>query len=106
MTWNYIDCPITTALRLHNKEGVSAYWFSMQVVNANQAVSKLEVSTNGGSTWIGTTRQTYNFFEYSAGFGTTTVDVKVTAANGSTVVVKNVTVSSGSSVTASSNFGL
>jgi len=104
VTWDYIDCPITSALQLHNKEGVSAYWFSMQVVNANKGVTKLEVSADGGSTWEGTTRQTYNFFENSSGFGTTTVDVRVTSVDGDVVTVKNVAVSSGASTTASSNF--
>ncbi|KAE8442987.1 hypothetical protein EG329_002450 [Mollisiaceae sp. DMI_Dod_QoI] len=105
VTWEYVNCPITSPLELHNKEGVSAYWFSMQVVNANQAVSSLEVSTDGGSTWQATTRQTYNFFEQSASFGTTTVDVKVTSDSGEVVIVNNVDVSSGASTTASSNFG-
>jgi expansin (peptidoglycan-binding protein) len=105
VTWSYIVCPITTPLQLHNKEGVSAYWFSMQVVNANKAVTSLEVSTDGGNTWQGTTRQVYNFFENSSGFRTTTVDVRVTSTDGDVVVVENVDVSSGESVTATSNFG-
>jgi expansin len=105
VTWDYVDCPITSALSVHNKEGVSAYWFSMQVVNANKAVASLEVSTDGGSTWQTTTRQTYNFFENSSGFGTTTVDVKITSVDGDIVIVNDVTVSSGGSTTASSNFG-
>ena len=77
----------------------------MQVVNANKRVSSLEVSTDGGSTWQPTTRQTYNFFENSSGFGTTNVDVKVTSIDGDVVIVKNVDVTPGSVVTASSNFG-
>ncbi|KIM95510.1 carbohydrate-binding module family 63 protein [Oidiodendron maius Zn] len=105
VTWEYVDCPITTPLEVHNKEGVSAYWFSMQAVNANQGVSSLEVSTDGGSTWQSTTRQTYNFFENSAGFGTTTVDIKVTSDSGDVVIVNDVNISSGASTTASSNFG-
>ncbi|CZR64027.1 related to B2-aldehyde-forming enzyme [Phialocephala subalpina] len=105
VTWDYVDCPITSPLEVHNKEGVSAYWFSMQAVNANQGVSSLEVSTDGGSTWQSTTRQTYNFFENSAGFGTTTVDVKVTSDSGDAVIINNVDISSGASTTASSNFG-
>ncbi|KAF7867288.1 hypothetical protein EAF04_005371 [Stromatinia cepivora] len=103
ITWDYVDCPITTPLQLHNKEGVSAHWFSMQVVNAAEGVSKLEVSTDGGSTWKSTTRVTYNFFQNSAGFGTTSVDVKVTGLSGSTVVVNNVAVTPKSVVTASGN---
>ena len=105
VTWDYVDCPITSALSVHNKEGVSAYWFSMQVVNANKAVASLDVSTDGGSTWQTTTRQTYNFFEASSGFGTTTVDIKITSVDGDVVIVNDVTVSSGASTEASSNFG-
>ncbi|KAH7317920.1 RlpA-like double-psi beta-barrel-protein domain-containing protein-containing protein [Rhexocercosporidium sp. MPI-PUGE-AT-0058] len=105
ITWDYVDCPITSPLAVHNKEGVSAFWFSMQVVNANKGVSSLEVSTNGGSTWKPTTRQQYNFFENSSGFGTTVVDVKVTSEDGDVVVLKRVNVVAGALTTASSNFG-
>lgn len=104
IAWSYVDCPITSPLQLHQKEGVSVYWFSMQVVNADKAVSKLEVSTDGGSTWQGTTRQTYNFFENPSGFGVKTMDIKVTSSDGEVVIVKNVEVGAGSSVTADSNF--
>lgn len=76
----------------------------MQVVNSNEPVSKLEVSADGGTTWLSTTRQSYNFFEISSGTGTSTVDVRVTSSTGDTIVVNNVGISSGSSVTGSSNF--
>lgn len=99
-----MDCPITSAIDLHNKEGVSAYWFSMQVVNANKGVDTLEVSTDGGSTWQTTTRTTYNFFENTSGFGTTTVDVRITSIDGSVVTLDNVDISSGASSTCASNF--
>ncbi|KAJ5165130.1 Barwin-related endoglucanase [Penicillium coprophilum] len=102
-TWSYVSCDLDGPLKLKNKEGTSAYWFSMQVVNANEPVTSLEVSTDGGSTWQGTTRQYYNFFENPAGFGTSTVDVRITGASGKTVVVKNVGVGSGNEVTAKSN---
>ncbi|KAJ5360390.1 Barwin-related endoglucanase [Penicillium concentricum] len=102
-SWSYVSCDLDGPLKLKNKEGTSAYWFSMQVVNANEPVASLDVSTDGGSTWQGTSRQYYNFFENSAGFGTSTVDVRITGASGKTVVVKNVGVGSGNVVTANSN---
>ncbi|PWY91424.1 barwin-like endoglucanase [Aspergillus sclerotioniger CBS 115572] len=102
--WEYVSCGITTPIELVNKSGTSAYWFAMQVVNSNEPVTKLEVSTDSGSTWQSTTRSSYNFFENQSGFGTDTVDVRVTAQSGSQITVNNVSVSSGSSVTASSNF--
>ncbi|KAI0400554.1 carbohydrate-binding module family 63 protein [Xylaria palmicola] len=99
-----VDCPISSPLVLHNKSGTSAYWFSMQVVNASEPVAKLEVSTDGGATWKPTARRDYNFFENASGFGTDKVTVRVTSRSGSTVVVKNVGVASDSQVTAGSNF--
>jgi len=72
---------------------------------ALQRVSDLQVSTDGGKTWqSGLSRQTYNFFEKSSGFGASTVAVKVISVDGDSVVVKNVAVTGGNLVTAGSNF--
>ncbi|OWP06242.1 hypothetical protein B2J93_4363 [Marssonina coronariae] len=106
INWQYVDCPITKPLVLHNKEGVSAYWFSIQVVNPNKGVSKLEVSTDGGRTWNPTTRRAYNFFENPSGFGTTSVSVKVTSVAGDIVIVNDVKTAPGVSVPAPNNFPL
>ncbi|CBF80002.1 hypothetical protein AN7735.2 [Aspergillus nidulans FGSC A4] len=104
ISYSITPCGITSPLILRNKSGTSAYWFSMQVVNANGAVKSLEVSTDNGSTWQETTRSDYNFFENSSGFGTDTVDVRVTGVDGGVITVKNVSVASGESVTADGNF--
>lgn len=104
ITWDFVNCPITTPLQVRNKEGTSPYWFSMQVINANKRVESLHFSTNGGATWIATVRQFYNYFEYSAGSRTSVVDVKVTSINGDVVIVKNVAIGGSIKATASSNF--
>ncbi|KAJ5397646.1 hypothetical protein N7509_005759 [Penicillium cosmopolitanum] len=103
ITYSAVSCDLEGPLKLKNKEGTSAYWFSMQVVNANEPVTKLEVSTDGGSNWQSTTRTDYNFFENSSGFGTDSVTVRVTGESGTTVVVKNVGSEAGSEITAGSN---
>lgn len=76
----------------------------MQVVNSNEAIESLEVSTDGGSTWQTTTRSSYNFFENSSGFGTDTVDVRVTSTSGGVITVSDVSVASEAEATAASNF--
>ena len=76
----------------------------MQVINSNVPVAKLEVSTDGGATWQATTRQDYNFFVNASGFGTDTVDVRVTSSTGEVITVNSVGVASGTGVTASGNF--
>jgi expansin (peptidoglycan-binding protein) len=103
VSWDYVPCGITTPIVLKNKSGTSKYWFSMQVMNANVGVSKLEVSTDGGASWKATIRQPYNFFENSAGYGMDKVDVRVTGVNGKTVVVNGVSIASESTVTADGN---
>ncbi|KAF2731235.1 barwin-like endoglucanase [Polyplosphaeria fusca] len=103
VSWTIVPCGITSPLVLKNKSGTSRYWFSMQVMNSNVAVAKLEVSTDGGKSWKGTTRQPYNFFENSGGFGTESVDVRVTGVGGGVVVVRGVSVASGAMKTAGGN---
>ncbi|KAL6708153.1 hypothetical protein ACN47E_003337 [Coniothyrium glycines] len=104
VSWDIVPCGITTPIVLKNKEGTSKYWFSMQVMNSNVVVSKLEVSTDGGKSWKSTTRKEYNFFENPSGFGTDTVDVKVTSSTGSSIIVKDVSIQAQSTKTAGSNF--
>lgn len=104
VSWEVVPCGITTPIVLKNKSGTSKYWFSMQVMNANVPVQTLEVSTDGGSTWKSTTRKDYNFFENPAGFGTDTVDVRVTSVGGKQVIVKSVSIAPDSTKTAGGNF--
>ncbi|KXT17386.1 hypothetical protein AC579_3859 [Pseudocercospora musae] len=105
VTWDYVDCPISSALEVHMKEGVSANWFSAQVVNGNKRTADLQVSSDGGSTWTsGLTRQDYNFFELSSGTGSDTVAVKVESIDGDQVIVKGISVTGGNSQVASGNY--
>lgn len=104
VSWQVVPCGITSPIVLKNKEGTSKYWFSMQVMNSNEPVSKLEVSTDGGSSWKSTTRKDYNYFENPSGFGTDSVDVKVTSTTGASIVVKGVSIAASSTKTGGSNF--
>lgn len=104
IVWDYVTCAITSPLQIHMKSGVSAYWFSAQVVNAKLRTAKLEVSVDSGKTWKATTRQDYNFFEISSGVGATTAWVRITSTSGGTVTVKSVTMTGDAVVTATANY--
>lgn len=68
-------------------------------------MADLQVSTDGGSSWKGgLTRQPYNFFEQSSGFGANTVDVRVVGVDGGSAVAKNVAVTGRNLVVADGNF--
>lgn len=104
VSWDIVPCGITTPITLKNKEGTSKYWFAMQVMNANLPITKLEVSIDGGVTWKPTTRKPYNFFEQESGFGTDTVDVKVTSSDGKSIIVNDVSIAASTTKAATSNF--
>ena len=103
-SYRFTTCDISSPLVLHNKTGTSPYWFSIQVLNTSEPVANLEVSTDGGNTWLPTARQPYNFFENPAGFRTDRVMVKVTSETGKVVVVDGVGMDSDAKFTGPSNF--
>lgn len=45
VSWSYVDCSITSPLQIYLKSGVSAYWFSAQVVNVNKVSFSWPVNT-------------------------------------------------------------
>ncbi|KAI9050969.1 hypothetical protein LZ554_005079 [Drepanopeziza brunnea f. sp. 'monogermtubi'] len=104
ISWDYVTCPITSPFKLRTKTGSSQHWFAIQVYNANQAITKVEVSADG-STWTSASRESYNYWLLPSGTnGATTVQVRVTAKSGKSIVTKNVAVAEGSTATAASNF--
>ena len=104
ISWSYVRCPISGPLQLHFKSGASHYWFSMQVVNTTKGVKSVEVRGHGGSAWLQTTRQDYNYFQLNSGSTGATVDVRVTSVDGDVVTVSGVTVTSDGQVSAGRNF--
>lgn len=74
------------------------------VQNANDRTKSLEVSTDNGSTWQPTQRQSYNYFQLNSGTKSNSCAIRVTSESGKQVVVQNVQVASGSVTKASSNY--
>lgn len=104
-SYEFVECPkVSGPLTIHTKSGVSEYWFSAQVVNANRRTSKLEVSTDGGSSWSEAERTEYNFFEISSGVGASSASIRVTSESGETVVVEGLKMEADQSTDAGSNY--
>ena len=105
VSWDYVPCPhISGPLEIHMKSGSSQYRFSAHVVNAKRRTAKLEVSTNGGQSWLSTQRKDYNFFEISSGVGASTAWVRVTSVTGSSVVIQGVPQQGDAVVKATKNY--
>ena len=103
VSWEIVSCGIKTPIMVKNKEGTSKFWFSMQVLNANVPVAKLEVSVDGGASWQDTMKRDYNFFENPSDFGDDSVDIKIMSINGDSIIVKSVGVAPSSTITAGNN---
>lgn len=86
------------------KSGVSAYWFSAQVVGAKRRTAKMEVSGDGGKTWLEAQRMDYNFFQLTSGVGSDKVSIRVTSHVGTQVVVNDVAVEGDKSTAATANY--
>lgn len=103
-SYEFVSCPkVSGPLTIHTKSGVSPYWISAQVVNANRRTSKLEVSTDGNS-WTEAKRTEYNFFEISSGVGADSASIRVTSEDGASVVVRDVPMKADVSTDASGNY--
>ena len=103
-SYEFVQCPkVSGPLTIHTKSGVSPYWFSAQVVNANRRTAKLEVSTDG-KTWKEAKRTDYNFFEIPSGVGAAKASVRVTSGDGKVVVVKDVAMTPDLSVQGPGNY--
>lgn len=105
VTWDYVHCPVALGnLRVHMESGSNEYWFSAQVTNAIRRTAFMEVSNDGGATWIPTARKDYNYFVIEQGVGAGAVDIRVTSHMGTTVHVPNASVYGDAVTEAAANY--
>lgn len=105
VTWDYVHCPVEMGpLRIHMESGANAYWFSAQVTNAIRRTATMEVSTDGGATYIPAARSTYNYFVIEQGVGAGPVTIRVTSHMGTSVIVPNVMVGGDAVTGAAGNY--
>lgn len=103
ITWNFVPCNVTGPIQYHYKDGSSEGWTSVLVINSRLPVSKMEYSTDGGSTWKPMTRQTYNYFEVASGFGGPAM-IRLTSSTGATLTESLPSPTSNTTITGTKNF--
>lgn len=104
--WKHISCPfaenIPLGIKLHG--GASKYWFAATVLNNSVPTTAVDVSTDGGKTWISTKRNSVNIFELKQHpLPTDYVWVRVTSMTGEQTLVKDVKIESGATFLAEPN---
>jgi expansin (peptidoglycan-binding protein) len=83
ITWQFVECAMTSPVSYKYKDGSSQYWTAVQVRNSRLPVQSLDWSKDSGATWTGTTRMDYNYFlDAVPGFGAGTTLVRITAIDG------------------------
>ncbi|HMA91897.1 MAG TPA: expansin EXLX1 family cellulose-binding protein [Polyangiaceae bacterium] len=82
ITWNFVSCEVTGPVKYHFKEGSSAGWTAVQILNHRLPVAKFEYSRDNGATWKSVSRVEYNYFLEEGGFGPNITLVRITSSTG------------------------
>ncbi|MBU1239372.1 hypothetical protein KJ865_06655, partial [Myxococcota bacterium] len=81
ITWQFVPCDTTGPVSYKYKDGANQWWTAIQVRNHRLPIVSLKWSTDG-TTWHSTTRQDYNYFIDSGGFGADPVRIRIEAVDG------------------------
>ncbi len=84
VTWKVVECDVTGNLKYDYKDGVSQYWFALQVTNSRLPIKSLELKVNGAFVNVG--RESYNYFVDGSGSGPGPVTVRVTSIDGQQLI--------------------
>ncbi len=90
ISWQYVPCDVSGALSYRYKEGSSEWWTGIQVLNHRHAISSLEYSDDGGSSWVEVPRLNYNYFVQESGMGPGPYTLRVTDVEGNAVIEEDV----------------
>lgn len=83
ITWKFVACPVSGAVKLYFKEGSSQYWTAVQVRNHKYPIAKLEYEVNGQ--WVEVERKMYNYFVVESGMGPGPFNFRITDMYGSII---------------------
>ncbi|WP_445338587.1 expansin EXLX1 family cellulose-binding protein [Clavibacter sp. CFBP 8614] len=83
-----VAAPTVPPLAFRLKEGSSAYWAAIQVVDAGTELRSVEVRV--GATWVPLSRTTYGYWLASSGLGAGPYTVRVTDVTGRTATVPGI----------------
>jgi expansin (peptidoglycan-binding protein) len=84
VTWKVVECSVTGNLKYTYKDGVSQYWFALQVSNSRLPIESLELKVDGAFVDVG--RESYNYFVDGNGSGPGPVTVRVTSIDGQQLI--------------------
>ncbi len=83
-----VAAPVVPPLAFRLKEGSSAYWAAIQVVDAGTELRSVEVRV--GTAWVPLTRTVYGYWLASSGLGAGPYTVRVTDVTGRTATVPGI----------------
>jgi expansin (peptidoglycan-binding protein) len=68
ISWQYIECPITSPVVFQFKEGSNQWWTAVQLRNHRHAIAELAYRNEGGD-FVDVERLDYNYFVAAEGMG-------------------------------------
>ncbi len=91
ITWEYVENPNDTAVKIKFKEGSSQYWTAIQLFDINYPIATLEYLDAEGN-WIGIDRALFNFFIAPNGIKSP-MQLRATAVNGTVLEFNDISIS-------------
>jgi len=88
ISWAPVAAPTVPPLAFRLKEGSSAYWAAIQVVDAGTEIRSVEVRV--GARWVPLSRTPYGYWLASSGLGAGPYTVRVTDVTGRTATVPGI----------------
>lgn len=94
ITWRFVPCEVSGAMRYHFKDGSNPFWTAIQVRNHRHAIATLEAKV--GDAYQAIPRVDYNYFVAEGGLGEGPLDLRVTDVHG--IVAEDAAIATGDDV--------
>ncbi len=90
--WRFVAAELTSNIQVQSKSGVSQYWYGFRFYGHNLPVTKVELKSNGSSTWYEADKsQGPSFYVLNGGYPLTLpLSIRFTDVNGSVLVATDV----------------
>jgi expansin (peptidoglycan-binding protein) len=97
ITWEYVENPNTTNVKIRFKEGSSKYWTAIQLYDLKYPIATLEYLGANGD-WVAMERQLYNFFVAPNGIASP-MQLRAIDINGTALVFNGISITEETIVT-------
>lgn len=103
ITWEFVDNPNDTTVKMEFKEGSTQYWTAIKLFDIKEALQSLEYLNTAGN-WVAMERMSYNFFVEPNGI-MSPMTLRATSIKNDVLIFDDVTLAVGPTIDTQKQFG-